>query len=95
MDAPAPLSQSRVWELQRAFYEDKASEAFAEIPHQIVDNPFVAAAFARVVVGYLRDAARGGLDLDEPSRASTWAGTACSGSAAAAWRWTGSPTRSW
>ncbi|MDA0172115.1 SAM-dependent methyltransferase [Solirubrobacter taibaiensis] len=66
MDAPAPLSQSRVWELQRAFYEDNASEAFAEIPHQIVDNPFVAAAFARVVVGYLRDVARGGLDLDEP-----------------------------
>ena len=26
----------------------------------------MAAAFARVVVGYLRDAARGGLDLDEP-----------------------------
>ena len=66
MDEPAPLSQSRVWELQRAFYEDNASEAFAEIPHQIVDNPFVAAAYARVVVGYLRDCARGGLDLDEP-----------------------------
>ena len=66
MDEPAPLSQSRVWELQRAFYEDNASEAFAEIPHQIVDNPFVAAAYARVVVGYLRDCARGALDLDEP-----------------------------
>ena len=66
MDAPAPLSQSRVWALQRAFYEDNANEAFAEIPHQIVDNPFVAAAFARVVVGYLRDCARGGLDLNEP-----------------------------
>ena len=59
MDEPAPLSQSRVWALQRAFYEDNASEAFAEIPHQIVDNPFVAAAFARVVGGFLRDCGRG------------------------------------
>ena len=66
MDAPVPLSQSPVWNAQRAFYEQRASEAFAEIPHQIVDNPFVAAAFARVVVGFLRDCARGALDLSEP-----------------------------
>jgi hypothetical protein len=50
-----PLSQSPVWNLQRAFYEQRASEAFAEIPHQAVDNPWVAAAYARVIVGFLRD----------------------------------------
>jgi hypothetical protein len=66
VDGPAPLSQSRVWNLQRDYYERTASEAFAEIPHQVVDNPFVAAAFARVVLGFLRDCARGGLDPSEP-----------------------------
>jgi hypothetical protein len=50
-----PLSASPVWHQQRAFYEDNASEAFAEIPHQAVDNPWVAAAYARVIVGFLRD----------------------------------------
>ena len=50
-----PLSQSPVWQQQRAFYEDRASEAFAEIPHEAVDNPWVAAAYARVIEAFLRD----------------------------------------
>jgi tetratricopeptide (TPR) repeat protein len=58
-----PLSQSPVWQQQRAFYEDRASEAFAEIPHEAVDNPWVAAAYARVIAGFLRDQA---LDPAEP-----------------------------
>ena len=49
------LSTSRVWDLQRAYYERAGSGAFAEVPHQIVDNPYVARAFARVVIGFLRD----------------------------------------
>jgi hypothetical protein len=57
------LSQSPVWNLQRAFYEARASEAFAEIPHQAVDNPWVAAAYARVIVGFLRDST---LDPSQP-----------------------------
>ncbi len=52
-----PLSQSPVWDLQRDYYERNATGAFAEIPHAAVDNPFVAAAYARVVIGYLRDCA--------------------------------------
>jgi hypothetical protein len=65
--APTALSESVVWDLQRAYYERKGSEAFAEVPHQVVDNPFVTAAYARVLVGYLRDRARTGeLDLSEP-----------------------------
>ena len=58
-----PLSQSPVWNLQRAFYEERASEAFAEIPHQAVDNPWVAAAYAKVIVGFLRDST---LDPSQP-----------------------------
>ena len=61
--AVLPLSQSPVWNQQRAFYEDNASEAFAEIPHQAVDNPWVAAAYARVIAGFLRDVE---LDPSEP-----------------------------
>jgi tetratricopeptide (TPR) repeat protein len=60
------LSESPLWSLQREWYEARASEAFAEVPHQVLDNPFVAAAYARVVLGYLRDCARGELDMDEP-----------------------------
>lgn len=60
------LSRSSIWGLQRAYYAQRASQAFAEVPHQVVDNPFVAAAFARVVLGFLRDSARGGLDPSEP-----------------------------
>ena len=48
-----PLSASRAFELQRAFYAGHTAEAYTEIPHQIVDNPFVSAAYARVVVGFL------------------------------------------
>ena len=65
-DTPGSLSQSRVWELQRAYYEREATEAFAQVPHQIVDNPYVARAFARVVAGFVRDCARGGLDPAQP-----------------------------
>jgi Putative S-adenosyl-L-methionine-dependent methyltransferase len=57
------LSESPVWELQREWYEARATQAFAEVPHQVVDNPFVSAAYARVVFGYLRDTAP---DPDEP-----------------------------
>ena len=52
--------------MQRTFYESEASEAFAGIPHQIVTNPFAAAALARVVGGFYRDCARGELDPSEP-----------------------------
>lgn len=61
-----PFSQSRAFALQRAFYAGSTGAAFAEIPHQAVDNPFVSAAYARVVVGFLRDCARGALDPSEP-----------------------------
>jgi hypothetical protein len=66
VSAPVSLSRSPIWQLQRSYYEREASEAFAAIPHQIVDNPFVAAAFARVVGGFYRDCARGTLDRSEP-----------------------------
>jgi hypothetical protein len=55
-----------VWELQRAYYEREAIEAFAQVPHQIVDNPYVATAFARVILGFWRDGARADLDASEP-----------------------------
>jgi hypothetical protein len=63
VSAPVSLSQSPLWTLQRTHYEREASAAFAAIPHQIVDNPFVAAALARVVGGFYRDCA---FDLSEP-----------------------------
>jgi tetratricopeptide (TPR) repeat protein len=60
------MSQSRVWDLLRAYYEQQGTDAFSEVPHQVLDNPFVAAAYARVVLGYLRDAEHAGLDLGQP-----------------------------
>ena len=50
-----PLSQSPIWDRQRAFYEERGGDAFAEIPHEAVDNPWVAAAYARVIEAFARD----------------------------------------
>ena len=51
--------------MQRAFYEQRGGEAFAEIPHEAVDNPWLAAAYARVIAAFVRDA---GLDPSQPLR---------------------------
>ncbi|MFC1944175.1 tetratricopeptide repeat protein [Chloroflexota bacterium] len=51
------LSQSLLWKLQRTFFEEHGIEAWrlGEVPHYITNNPFIAGAYAKVVIGFLKD----------------------------------------
>jgi tetratricopeptide (TPR) repeat protein len=51
------LSRSMIWTLQRSFYERHGVEAWRSegIPFHITSNTYIAQAYARVVLGWLRD----------------------------------------
>jgi hypothetical protein len=60
-----PLPRSRLWELERAYYERQGLRAWGEgeVPYVITSNPMIAAAYAEVIVAFLRDCdAAGQLD---------------------------------
>src|SRR5262249_24696687 len=54
---PERLSQSLLWRLQRNYFERHGIEAWRSgaVPHHITSSPFIADAYARVVLGFLRD----------------------------------------
>jgi len=65
------LSQSRLWKLQRMFYEQQGIRAWSQeiIPHYATSNPFIAHAYGKVVFGFLRDwyaVAGTSLDMSQP-----------------------------
>lgn len=51
------LSESMLWALQRRFFEQAGMLAWADgiVPHYITSNPFIARAYAEVLLGVLRD----------------------------------------
>ncbi len=51
------LSKSLLWQLQRNYFERHGIEAWRSgaVPHHITSSPFIADAYARVVMGFLRD----------------------------------------
>ena len=51
------LSRSLLWQLQRNYFERHGIEAWRSgaVPHHITSSPFIADAYARVVMGFLRD----------------------------------------
>src|ERR1044072_5385972 len=51
------LSRSLLWQLQRNYFEQQGIEAWRSgaVPHHITSSPFIADAYARVVMGFLRD----------------------------------------
>jgi len=51
------LSRSILWRLQRNYFERHGIEAWRSgaVPHHITSSPFIADAYARVVLGFLRD----------------------------------------
>ena len=51
------LSRSLLWQLQRNYFERHGIEAWSSgsVPHHITSSPFIADAYARVVMGFLRD----------------------------------------
>lgn len=56
-DPPTPLRDSALWRLQRAFYETKGVNAWSEaiVPNFVTTNSFIARAYAKVILGLLRD----------------------------------------
>ncbi len=65
------LSASRLWRWQRQYFEEQGVEAWRRsiVPHYVTCNPVMAAAYARVVFGYLRDLVREsrlGFDATQP-----------------------------
>jgi hypothetical protein len=51
------LSRSALWNLQEAFYEQWGIDAWTTgvVPHYVTNNPFIANAYVRSVIGFLRD----------------------------------------
>src|SRR5215217_5654324 len=51
------LSRSLLWRLQRNYFEQQGIDAWSSgaVPHHITSSPFIADAYARVVMGFLRD----------------------------------------
>src|SRR5262245_35207478 len=61
------LSRSVLWGLQPRFYERQGMAAWSEgiVPHHVTCNPYLARAYARVVLGFVRDW-RDRLDPSQP-----------------------------
>lgn len=74
LDADKPLSQSLLWDIQRAYFAQAGIQAWQDdvVPSDISSNPVMARAYSQIVFGYLRDcftaAQRGefALDSDQP-----------------------------
>jgi len=67
LESGARLSQSLLWKLQRNYFAKTGIDAWgsATVPHYITCNAFIADAYARVVLGWMRDCAPL-LDAREP-----------------------------
>jgi hypothetical protein len=50
------LSQSHLWRMEREYFEKKGIEAWLhEVPFYITSNPFIARAYASIVINFMRD----------------------------------------
>lgn len=51
------FSRSILWQLQRHFFDQQGIQAWQQgtVPHYITSNPYIANAYAQVVLGFLRD----------------------------------------
>ncbi len=63
------LSECQLWRAQRRYFETRGPGAWepGQVPHYVTSNPFIAGAYARLVLAFARDArARGWLAPDTP-----------------------------
>src|SRR5467141_4784562 len=68
LETTVPLARSMVWQIQRTFYADQGVAAWSRsgVPQSITTSPIIARAYARIVLGFLRDM-RAALDPDQPA----------------------------
>ncbi len=65
IEALTPLSQSRLWTLQRQYFQSRGIAAWrdGEVPQYVTTNAMVADSYAEIVLGFYRDRRRlGGAD---------------------------------
>jgi tetratricopeptide (TPR) repeat protein len=57
IDERQRLSRSVLWQLQRNYFERQGIEAWraGTVPHHITSSPFIADAYAKIVLGFLRE----------------------------------------
>ena len=69
LEQGVPLSRSRLWDFERAYYERQGLRAWGdgEVPYAITSNPVIAAGYAEVIVAFLRDCRAAGC-LDPTQR---------------------------
>lgn len=62
------LSQSMLWELQRRYFTEEGPKAWGAgaVPYYITSNPFIARAYAHVVLAFLKESLEAGADKEEP-----------------------------
>jgi hypothetical protein len=62
------LSRCVLWEYQRQFFDRRGVAAWSQriVPSYITNNPSIAAAYARVVLGWLRDWRAAGNNSSSP-----------------------------
>lgn len=62
------FAQSPLWDLQRQYYSEKGLDAWAQaqVPHYVTSHPFMANAYAQIVLGFWRDLKAQGLTGDQP-----------------------------
>src|SRR5258708_23063090 len=67
LEAAVPLARSMVWQIQRTFYADQGIAAWSHsgVPQSVSTSPIIARAYARIVIGFLRDM-RTSLDPAQP-----------------------------
>src|SRR6266702_6860822 len=57
LEATVPLARSMVWQIQRTFYADQGVAAWTRsgVPQTVTTSPTIAHAYARIVMGFVRD----------------------------------------
>jgi hypothetical protein len=63
LEAGKRLSESLLWRLQKSFFAATGATAWSRgiVPHYVTSNGWIAGAYARVVLGWLRDVTAAGL----------------------------------
>ena len=56
-EPPDRLSRSRLWQLQRRFFEQRGVSAWSDgtVPHWVTSNPYIARRYAELVLAFLTD----------------------------------------